>query len=256
MRTFAIIGSFVWCGSLFAQISVDVPVVLDGPVEQRVINGLGPPVEGTDAISVGTAASGILNWAQPSLDLDTVELTTTPPVPSVAPGLLLRFVANSSMQRPGWLAVDGGQPHPLVRTDGGAVPFGAFRPDVVAEVMFAGNAWVVLNATAATCPPNTTAVNERLCIERTSAPGLKFYEAIARCGDLGGKLCTWDEYIGACSLAGSELTGMFDEWEWIDDTSNHTHSANQVGRLTCMSQRSANAITLMSGDTRCCFHTR
>ncbi len=46
------------------------------------------------------------------------------------------------------------------------------------------------------------------------------------------------------------------EWEWIDDTSNHTHTANQVGRFSCQSQRSANVIVTMTGNTRCCYRTR
>ena len=252
------IGAIALCSSLCAtaQVEIDVPIRATGPEGQRGINGLGDPINEGAAISVDVASSGQVHWASGTVTADTLTLSVSPGLTYYQDGQLLRFSAVGNDQVMPWIRVGGMAALPVVRSDGLAVQYAPLGSGTVAEILLHAGTWILLNADRATCPPGSVSVNERLCMETNATSGLKIYQAIARCGDRGGKLCTWDEYVAGCTLAGAQLGGLFDEWEWIDDTSNHTHTADQAGRFTCQSQRTANAITLIVGDTRCCYHPR
>lgn len=241
---------------LHGQVDISVPIRFTGMDGDRRIEGLAEPSRGDAAISVDILASGTLQWAVPTIDGDTLRLVMQPPVEELADGLLVRFSIPPGIDRLSWLSVDGNPAGQAIRQDGGALDAGAAKPGSVAEVLFNEGKWIVLNANHRTCPPGTIGTSGRVCMDVGSVPGLLFYDAVEHCAARGGKLCTWDEYAVGCATRQDELAGLFNEWEWIDDTSNHTHSANQAGRFTCQSQRSANVSTLVSGDTRCCYQTR
>ncbi len=237
------------------QLEVDRAIQVSGTSEQKRVLGLSAPTYGSSAITVEVASSGIVHWATAQLHADTITLTPQPTT-SYRQGLLLRFLSTMDNMGDVWIRLPGLAVNRLVRPDGAALPYSTLRDGRVAEVLFNGNDWILLSASSSTCPVGSIAVNARLCMDVDATPSLRFYEAVDVCGTRGGKLCTWDEYAAGCILLQDQLNGLFDEWEWIDDTSNHTHTANQVARFTCQGQRSANVITTMVGDTRWCYHPR
>lgn len=245
-----------WHADAMCQIGLDRSILLNGSSDQRRIIGLAPPVSDGGAITVEVASSGLVHWAAGTRDADTIRLMTTPAVSAYRDGLLLRFSAVGDDQIAPWLQVSDLPACPMVRADRLPVQPGELGASGVAEVLWVDGSWILLNTSRSTCPPGSLAVNDRLCIDQESHPGLLFHEAIDHCGTRGGRLCNWDEYVAGCTLAGGQLTGLFNEWEWLNDTSNHTQTADQAGRFTCQSQRSASVITVQTGDTRCCFHPR
>lgn len=242
--------------ALCAQVTLDVGIRSTGADSVSRIIGLATPSMGTSAIPVSVYAAGTAHWAASNVQNDILLLSITPAVSVLTNGLLLRAIAPLNNTGPLSIALDGHGTAPLVRTDGEALHPNALRMGTVAEFLFANGAWLLLNPATTTCPAGTLRIAGSVCMDISTVPGLKFYQAVDHCAARGGKLCSWDEYATGCTLLQGQLNGLFDEWEWIDDASNHTHSANQVGRLTCQSQRSANALTLITGDTRCCFKTR
>jgi hypothetical protein len=239
-----------------AQVELDIPLRFTGAEDQRRLEGLGPAVEGTAAVTVEASVREGWRWCQAQRIADTIELTTVPAVEVLRDGLLLRFQVPQDMSGGLWARVQGGVAYPLVRTDGLRPALGQLTTGRVAEVLLAAGRFTLLNLPELECPPGTLSVNADLCIDQASLANLLVYQAMDRCARRGGKLCTWDEYYAACTLLGSQLTGMFNEWEWIDDTSNHTHTADQAGRFTCTSQRSQSVLLERVGETRCCYHRR
>lgn len=248
--------SLLVCASLHGQVEVSKTIRFTGAEVDRRIEGVAEPVQENAAITVAVLASGMAHWAGATLSGDTVVLSMAPPVEQLTNGLLVRFAAPTDLDTLRWIAIDGHAARAAVRHDGALLDHGAIKPGAVAEALYTGAAWVVLNANHRTCPPGSISTSGPVCMDTAAVPGLRFYQAIEYCATRGGKLCTWDEYAVGCALRQGELTGLFNEWEWIDDSSNHTHTANQAGRFTCQSQRSANVVTLMTGDTRCCYQTR
>ncbi len=254
MRAAATIITNALCGVLFAQVTVDGPVQLTGAPADRRIVGVAAPVDGSAAITVGTALLGTGHWATASVEADTVVLQLTPATSTLNDGLLIRFAAPTDLGGPIHLRVDGAPALALRRPDGLVPLSGQITSGAVCEVILNGGAYVLLAPASRGCAPGWSLVHERLCIETQDTPGLNFHQAATRCAEVGGRLCTWDEYHVACTLLESQLLGLFDGWEWIDDTSNHTHTGDQAGSTDCAAQRSA--VPLNAFQTRCCMHPR
>ncbi|WKZ66927.1 MAG: hypothetical protein QY325_03145 [Flavobacteriales bacterium] len=238
-----------------AQVRLDVPLVLTGPEQERAVVNLAEPASGTAAITVGGSVRAAWAWGEPTIQDTVIALQLSPPATSYAEGMLVRFRVPGPLAGQLHIAVDGLPPLPLVRPDGLPVALGQLEAGTVAEVIQAEGRFTLLSAAERSCPSGFVQVNPSYCIESSpgSAQGTWLW-AIGQCASRGGRLCTWGEYASACMLLGNQLSGMFSSWEWIDDTSNHTHGADQAGRTTCMSQRT----TLVSqpGRARCCYHLR
>ena len=256
MRTTTAIGAMLVASLSQGQVELGTAVHFSGPAETRKLMGLATPTTDSSAITVAVAASGIVHWAVAGSTSDTLRLAMDPDVSGYRIGLLVRFIPNAENPGKVWIDVDGLGAFPVLGNDGRELEKGALRVGSVAELLFAGGSWILMNLSHATCPPGSLPINARVCMDVEARPGTLFYQATERCGERGGKLCTWDEYVAGCTMLQTQLTGLFDEWEWIDDCSNHTHSADQVGRFTCQSQRAANVITVMTADARCCYHPR
>lgn len=241
---------------LSAQIEVTGPIRFVGDAGQRGAVGVSEPATDDAAISLSVAASGQLHWANTSMVDDTLELDPQPPIAAYRNGQLLRWVSTASNTGATWLRANGLAAAPLLRTDGLPLAPGTLRTGSMYEVIFANNTWILVIAPKDSCPPGSLALGTYACMDREAVTGLGYYAAMDHCSNRGGKLCAWDEYFLGCTVLGPQLTGLFDEWEWVDDSANHTHTANQVGRFTCMSERSTNGIPIFFGDVRCCYHPR
>ncbi len=244
------------CAMGHAQVQLEVPLRLTGPEEHRRIDNLAPPQESAAAVTVEAAVRDGWRWCTAQRIADTVELSMTPAIEVQREGLLLRFVVPLDMSGRLWARIPGGTAFPILRVDGVNPVWGQLTTGRIAEVLFANGRFTLLNLPEPECPPGTLSVNANFCIDQSSVPNQLVYQGMDRCARRGGKLCSWDEYYAACTLLGTQLTGMFNEWEWIDDTSNHSHTADQAGRFTCTSQRSQSVLLERVGETRCCYHKR
>ena len=241
-----------------AQVAVDAALHLTAPLDERRIDGLAHPVSGDGATPVMVSvASGGFTWCLAGLELDTLLLAADPPVTEYREGLLLRFICPADLS--GSLHVRGAPQLPavpLLRPDGLVPAAGQLRAGSVCEVVHHDGRFTLLNAPDRGCPPGFLPATERLCMEQAPATGMLFHDAVQRCANLGGRLCAWDEYIVGCNLLGADLLGMFQQWEWIDGSSDHTHGADQAGRDLCTSHRMMGNLATQVANTRCCYHPR
>lgn len=241
-----------------SQARTDSPVRFTGEQQPGSIDGLAPPVQGNAAISVsGALQTGSFSWCtQVAIIGDTVLVTAEPDLGAYVNGLLLRFAAPAAITGAKYLKAAGLAALPLLRTDGLPLTPGQVPAEYVIEAIHANGRFLVLNTMGSGCPPGFTQAHENLCIETALTSGLLFRQGLDRCAKLGGKLCAWDEYLAACTLLEGVLQNQFTEWEWIDDSSNHGHGADQVGRFTCLSQRHYGALPTFPAGTRCCYRPR
>ncbi len=243
------------CGlALRAQVSVDTPVALTGPPSERAIDGIAAPVSGDAVITVEGSVRSEWSWGTATVQGNAIALTTQPAFTAYRNGSLVRFVTPSTMNGAITLAVDGLPAADLVRPDGLPITVGQMVQGRVCEVMYAEGRFVLLNAREVGCPQGFLFVNANYCIEATSSPAVDWTVATDNCNNKGGQLCTWGEHHAACTLLQGQFTNMFVDYEWVDDTSNHSHTANQVARVNCLQQRSG---TLdVPARVRCCYHPR
>ncbi len=169
--------------------------------------------------------------------------------------MLLRFIAPGDLHGALNLQISSLTALPVLRVDGIQPVAGDIVAGRIVEVINAVDRWILLGPDGKGCPPGSFPVHDGLCMDITSSANMFIYAAMDHCQARGGKLCTWDEYYLGCTVLGTELQELFTAWEWLDDTSNHTHTADQGGRYTCKSQRSSNPV-LIQGKARCCYHPR
>lgn len=242
-------------GCLQAQVVVDVPIVLSGDGPARVVLGVAPGETLNAGVSVEAAVLGYAHWTTITLDGDTLVMTTVPAENVDRSGLLLRGVLPVLPTTILHARLQGLTSRPLVHRDGTPVHGAELRQGGIVELLTDQEFHLLTSAGRSPCPPGSVPLNGTTCVDRgVNSTNATFYEAATACAERGGRLCAWDEYIAACNVLASTLEGLFNDWEWINDTSNHTHTVDQAGRTTCMSQRSASPNTL--GATRCCYRAR
>lgn len=237
-----------------AQVTLDAPLQLTGSVQQRTIENLGAPISTSSLITVESSVRSEWAWANATLQGTTIILDPSPAMESYRDGALMRFVTPVSMQGPLTISINGLPAVDLVRPDGEPPAQGQLTMGRICEVMFVGGRFHLVNAPEMGCPSGFLQVNDSYCIEISSSTAVDFFVASDACAVRGGALCTWSEYGAACLLLQGQFTSMFVDWEWVDDTSNHSHTAVQVARTTCASQRAS--LPSLLGRGRCCYHLR
>ncbi|HRF81541.1 MAG TPA: hypothetical protein PL070_15805 [Flavobacteriales bacterium] len=257
MRTRAfLLGLLIALGAT-AQVELDRPLQFNGTDADRSITGLAAPLAQDAAITVEASLIGTTTWAEATSTGMAINLQPTAPLTSYRDGLLLRFIAPANVHGATAVLSCTGLPSlPIQRPDGLPPALGQIREGVLTEVIQAGERWILTNRMETGCPSGTIAIGDRLCIEAADVGNLFYYPAADRCNALGGRLCKWDEFYLACTQYASQMTGLHDAWEWIDDTTNHFHTMVQVGATTCTSQRWANPQSVTLGHSRCCFSPR
>ena len=252
-RTLGIALLFVSVRAL-AQVEVDRPILLTAPViSERQVIGLVDPVEETDVIRTGAAQQGMAHWATVGGSATAIQLTMDAPPPQYRNGELLRFMPNASASGMVTVSVNGLAAVPVVRNDRLPVAAGEIEAGRMVEIEFRDSVFVLLGRADEGCPTGFLSANDRLCMQQNENPARNFFDAASYCLERGARLCSWDDHYYACTVLNGQLTGVFDDWEWIDDTSDHTHTADQVGRYSCMSQRSIGALVTETANFRCCY---
>lgn len=254
MRTLVTLGLLqAWCLAS-AQVSVNTPISFTGSEENRAIDSLGVPATAHSLITVEGSVRSEWAWANATVQGTNLVLDLIPAMENYRDGSLIRFLVPAITQVPTSISVGSLPPLDLVRPDGEVPANAQLISGRVCEVMQVDGRFHLLNSPEIGCPPGFLRVNENYCIESSSSSPVDFYTAADVCAARGGSLCTWSEHAAACTLLQGQFTNMFVDWEWVDDTSNHAHTAVQVGRTSCSSQRAI--ITSLLARKRCCFHLR
>lgn len=257
MRRASLFHALLCTGPLLAQVKVDRSVIFtSSDSAQRQVDGLTAPLTEGDLITLSTARSGGVHLATVGGSATAMTLTTDPPASAYVTGMLLRFLPVNTSSGSVTVNVDGLGPRAVLRHDLLPVAWGDLLPGRMVEMQYMDTAFVILSRPGSDCPPGFLPVNAHYCIQQTDVDNQNWYAGQRFCADRGARLCTWDEYYHACMVQSANLSGLFDDWEWFDDTADHTHTAVQGGRWQCRSQRSIGAVDTEVHSTRCCYRIR
>lgn len=258
MRRTLFIGTAVLLAGLAkAQVQLNKPLVLTGAVpSDRSIDGLAPANDADNLVTVGAAQDGSLVVATVGGTANDVVLTLQPTTQNYANGLHVRWISVAPNTAAVTLDVDGLGAVALRDHTGLPLAVGALRTGAPAYAHFADSVFILLSPTASICPEGFLQANANLCVMQAEGPALSWFGAATYCAERGASLCTWDQYLFTCQALQGQLTGMFNNWEWIDDTSDHTHTVDQIGRWTCNSMFNIAATLTDLGNTRCCYQLR
>ena len=258
LRTAICIALSVTTLSGFGQLHIDGNVDMsNAPSGEQTISGLADPLHKDDLSAMGFAASGRAFWyVIDQHQFDTVRLVGAIPFGRPENGLLIRY--RSDVEAPGdfFIGFKDSLAWPVLDSEGRSLTEGRFNANQVVQFQWQDSAFFLANAPTSTCPSGFLQVSGSLCIQQSDNSLVNWYEANASCEAKGAGLCTFAEYVHACRVLGSQMTGLFNNWEWIDDTSDHTHTADQAGRWDCHSNRSRGATYQDFANFRCCYLLR
>lgn len=257
-HAFLVLGIGI-AGLCTAQVHVDKPIVLTGAdPAARQVEGLAPADQEDALIDLAGARSGRYHWGVAGGTANAVTLAMDPPCAAYTTGLHVRFLPVRVSAGAVTLNVDGLGPKRIYRNDGLPVAFGELEPGRVADAIYVDTAFFLTARAARACPQGFLQVNDSYCLQQNDTLSTSIFSASRWCQDRGAQLCTWDQYLNACVALQTELQGLFDDWEWIDDTADHTHTAGQAGRWQCRSERSWGAAEHPNNNAqvRCCYRLR
>ena len=256
MRSLSVIALMLLTAVVTAQVQVDKALrATSSDAGERQIDGLAPPVQEDALMTLGNAQDGAVHWAQVAGTVNAITLALDPPATAYDNGMLLRFLPTVNATGPVTLNVNGLGARKLLRPDLLSVSAGQVRSGSPVEVQYADSVFILLSRAEGGCPPGYLLVTSQYCIQQGENNNQTWLAAVSYCADRGARLCTWDEYFHACTLHSATMTGMFDDWEWYDDTADHTHTAVQGGRWTCQSERSVGIVGEIHAS-RCCYRLR
>ncbi|MFZ1330572.1 MAG: hypothetical protein WAR83_00175 [Flavobacteriales bacterium] len=239
-----------------AQVGIDVPLHFTGPNGQRGIDGIASPTSTDHLITVGFAVSGMAHWCDATLNVDTFELSLDPISDQLANGTMLRFISGQDVSGPVFVQINDMTAMPLLRGDGVDPVAGQIEAGAICEMVLNEGVFILTAPSRRGCPAHSVQLNAQVCVDSTVQNTTLYYEAIDHCASKGGRLCTWQEFYLACTHTEPPLGDVLLNWEWVDDTANHTHTLGQAGGTSCMGQRSVPTLDIVPGATRCCYSIR
>lgn len=256
MKFFVIIVFTLTIVNAVCQVNIDKPIVLTSPNDSdRQVLNLSAPTNPNDGVSVAAFRNGTVTHGSAS-GTNTIQVDLTPDAQAYSNGMMLSFMAASSNTDTVFVSVDGLAPIMVIRSDGLPMdPSDILTGQIVALAYLNGH-FILHSRKNEACPMGAIKVNDTYCIQVNESGPVNFYDAVTSCHDQGGRLCKWDEHYYACQSVDLDIQDMHNNWEWIDDTSDHTHTADQVNRWSCKSQHSEEGIISATGHYRCCFSIR
>lgn len=221
------LSAFLLCG-LHAQLDVPVRLALDGAeIVDRQISGLADPMTGDAAVSVDAARAGSMSFTPLSGSSALIgELFPTPT--AYTPGMSITVVPSEANAAGATLELNGLGIRPIVKWGQVALDSADMPVGEPARLVYDGSRFLLLSHAARPCPPNFSPGGSTYCVSDSVTGAGTFYEGIAACEALGGRLCTFGEWSNAC-LERPGFLATVNNYEWVDDAHNNNNDAKTVG---------------------------
>lgn len=212
----------------WGQWNVPVKVVLDGTeATERQVTGLAAPLSTDAAVSLDAARTLATTYTTVSGSyILTGDLVPAPD--GYSTGMLVTIHPDSANAAGAELDLNTIGPTPIHRQDGLPVQASDLLPGVPARLIYTGEVFQLLSSTPLPCPSGTIPTSARSCIEENASAANNFYQAIRRCRNAGGRLCSFTEWMAACQ----SIPGFLDTVgpaEWLDHAANHVGNAKTIG---------------------------
>lgn len=240
--------------NLKAQVTIDKYLKLTDTINQnRQIRGIGDPSDSSDAVNQKTFQFGTLLYGS-ATGTDTISVNLNPPVNSYTTGMLFSFKATNNNTGPVMLKINNLNEVPVQTPDTENLFANYIRAGQMVTLIYRNNSFQVAGRTDPGCPAGFVEANDKYCIETKERTGTTYANAVSICDNLNARLCNWSEWYYACQKTSLGLVNKINNWEYIDDTSDHAHTVTVVGYQGCNQSMGLGTIGLATPYSyRCCF---
>lgn len=213
------------------------------------IENLGYPADSSNLISLGDIQSNKPLFFSSALINDTFAVSIDSNLFILKKGLPL-FITSTNENTAGLVVKVNGISYSVKKNNGYPISGAEVIPSKVCILVFNGNHFVFLNSELPKCPSSFAQPNTSYCIEKNERTG-NFWTAMITCNSLGYRLCSWSEWYYACQKAGLGMTGLTNNWEWINNGQNEPTNGKVVGSGIC--EKTTHQILTNNGFYRCCL---
>ncbi|MCC6400051.1 MAG: hypothetical protein IT227_04740 [Flavobacteriales bacterium] len=229
-RWFAFFSATIAAGPLCAQWDLPVRVALSGDsAADRRLSGLAAPLEGSDGLAAGLERTHALTWISAtgtdSLTADWPSIGL--PVSGGHPRITL--LPDTSNHGPVTLTLPGTGAVPVVKYAIEPLDSADLQAGIPVDLVYDGMAWQVISPLPHACPPGMFPASRDVCMERLPTPSSNFYGAANGCANRQRRMCSFGEWIAACTMTNGILLGSIVDYEWVDHAANSTNDAKSMG---------------------------
>ncbi len=237
----------------------DLPVRLElagDSVVDRHITGLAAPLEATDGAAAVVLREQQATWVHAhgvnALTGDWPQV----PLPLAGDHPLITVVPDSTNTGPVTLSLPGTGAVPVVKYATAPLDSADLTAGLPVDLAFDGTAWQVISPLPRPCPPGMFPASRDVCIERQPTDSANFYAAANGCANRQRRMCTFGEWIAACTMPNGILLNSIVDYEWVDHAANSGNDAKSIGLNNntflpdCLSGGTRVPLTVLS--YRCC----
>ncbi|MBK9176752.1 MAG: hypothetical protein IPM46_10545 [Flavobacteriales bacterium] len=210
-----------------AQWDLPAPLVLNGlePQDRQVL-GLANPIALDAAMSADAVRNQAVSYSTASGSVWQVSLQPGPA--GYIPGMIITVVPDMPSEPGQQLDVNGLGSRDLVKADGTALDTAEVRAAVPTRLIYDGSRFLVLGTTYRPCPTGYQPGGRSFCIEDSTILAVNFFDAVNACTARNARLCSYNEWIQACTRLDGFLGSVLGS-EWVDDAANSASDAKVVG---------------------------
>lgn len=255
-RLYAHLFAILAAAPVCAQWDVPVRIALSGDsATDRRATGLAAPALGSDGLAAGLERTHALTWLSATgtdslvAAWPTVGLTLSGAFPR------LTLVPDTTNTGPVTLTLPGTGPVPIVKYAVEPLDSADLQTGIPVDLVYDGAVWQVISPLPRPCPPGMFPASRDVCIERQPTPSSNFYGAANGCANRQRRMCTFGEWIAACTMTNGILGSIVD-YEWVDHAANSGNDAKSIGLNNdtflpdCYSGSTRVPLTVLS--YRCC----
>lgn len=246
-----LISLFIF-SNLQAQVEINKSVIFNSPYDSlRQIKGLAYPADSSALVNF---TSGSTETIISFYALGNGAYTANEPFSgfNLIPGTQIHLILqNTNISNP--TITIAGTVYPILHADSTQIRIGSLLGGTAIRAVYDGQVFRLTQTFLQPCPPNFISINDNYCIEKNERTATIYTTALTNCSNIGAHLCSWGEWYYACSnWPALGLIGMQGNWEFIDESSDHSNTYSIVGVGGCTGFNTEN-LDAFNRNYRCCF---
>lgn len=252
-RTYILFNFFMAMSLIsFCQVEIDKNIIMaDTSNAKRIITGIGTPTDSLELLNAEEAQKGALIYGTAS-GINDLILNTPVPFNKYFEGMTISLKCLNANTDSVSININALGQVPIKLPGGLKLKADDIKAGQIVFVKYTGFFFQIINREDLTCPNGFVDVNDNYCIDINERAPKNFVNAMSDCQSVNAKLCTWGQWYYACQKAALGLVNMINNFEMVDDTSNHSHTVVAVGNTSCTVE-TANGGPASAIYYRCCF---
>ena len=223
-------SAIIAAGQLCAQWDVPVRVALDGDsAEDRRVSGLAAPMVGNDGLAAGLERTHALTLISATGTDSLVAVWPSIGLPITGEHPRITLLPDTTNHGPVTLTLPGTGAVPVVKYAVEPLDSADLQAGIPLDLVYDGAAWQVISPLPRPCPPGMFPASRDVCIERLPTPSSNFYGAANGCANRQRRMCTFGEWIAACTMPNGVLLNSIVDYEWVDHAANSGNDAKSIG---------------------------